>query len=326
MQFNLSNFLQWKINIFFYRKLGWNLAFWYIIIIGKIYFLIRRNEREKIRKVVFHVLCFHNSMTKKSAMTRRIFCGIFWHYYEKVFNVYSCVEKLNKFFSHHIDSKGISILEEGLAQGKGVLLVTGHFGGIEFIPTFLASQKYPITILVKFGTEQLRKKSHKLADKMSFKIIDIENCPNVINAIVEDLKSNRIVITQCDEIECWKPSLKDRISFLGKDFHLDRTINTLIKRGKCTLVFAVMKRIDRRRYQFIANSLDDIKDAFGRPHNKTMGELVLKYLERYIYRYPEEWYQWKKISEFEDNPPPILSDKKGEPKLWLKPAFEKIIS
>ena len=25
-----------------------------------------------------------------------------------------------------------------------------------------------------------------------------------------------------------------------------------------------------------------------------MGAMVLKFMEHYIYKYPEEWYQWKK--------------------------------
>ncbi len=56
---------------------------------------------------------------------------------------------------------GLSAIEQGIAKGKGVLLVTGHFGGIEFIPTYLAARNYPVTILVKFSSNHLRKISNE---------------------------------------------------------------------------------------------------------------------------------------------------------------------
>ena len=43
--FKLSNFLQVKFNIFLYRLFGWGLARVYIFILGKIYFLIKRDEK-----------------------------------------------------------------------------------------------------------------------------------------------------------------------------------------------------------------------------------------------------------------------------------------
>ena len=31
--------------------------------------------------------------------------------------------------------------------------------------------------------------------------------------------------------------------------------------------------------------------------NMSIGEVMVKFLERYIYKYPEEWYQWKKYTK-----------------------------
>lgn len=295
MRFNLSSFLQWKINIFLCQKLGWRLAMTYIIILGNLYFFFIPDEKKKIREAVKAVFCNHKEQGEIETITKMVFRGILSHYYEKIFNVYSPIDRLKNFLNRHIKQEGISGIEEGIARGKGVLLVTGHFGGIEFIPTFLAARNYPVTIMAKFSSDHLRKISKELAGKLKFKIIDANDCPNIIRAINANLNDNRIVITQCDEIEEWRPSLYEKVSFLGKRTPLDKTINTLIKRTKTTVIFAVMHRVDGRSYKFVAHSWDEILNAGLRLSNASIGETVLKLLEHYIYNHPEEWYQWKKV-------------------------------
>ena len=324
MQLSLSSFLQWKINILLCQKLGWNFAFFYIMVLGNLFFLVKRKEKKKIKEAVKMVFDKQKGRFEKKTIIRGVFQGILWHYYEKIFNVYTSVEKLKNFFNRYIKPDGIAAIEQGIAKGKGVLLVTGHFGGIEFIPTYLAAQDYPVTIIAKFSSEHLRKISSELAGKMSFKIIDANHCSNIVKAILENLRENRIVITQCDEIEAWRPSLHQEVSFLGKRIHLDKTINTLIKRGKASLVFAVMRRINNQGYKFIAHSWDEIVNALGQTGNSSGGELVLRYLEQYIYHHPEEWYQWKKVSEIEKVEGRAVPVSELRSPAWMKPVFEGI--
>ncbi len=324
MQLNLSTFLQWKINILLCQKLGWNFAFFYVMVLGNLYFLIKRKEKRKIEDAVKMVFEKQKGQSEKRTITREIFQGILWHYYEKIFNVYSPIEKLKNFFTHYVKPDGISAIEQGLARGKGVLLVTGHFGGIEFIPTYLAAQNYPITIMAKFSTEHLRKISNELADKMKFKVIDANHCPNIVKAILDNLRENRVVITQCDEIEEWRPSLKEEMSFLGKRIHPDKTINTLARRCDATLIFSVMRRVSKQEYKFIVRSSEEILIAFGKTTHRSIGEMVLKYLEQYIYHHPEEWYQWKKVSEIKKMEGRVVPVNELRSPSWMKAAFEGI--
>ncbi len=215
MQLSLSKFLQWKINILLCQKLGWNFAFFYIMVLGNLYFLFKRKEKKKIKEAVKMVFATQKGRSEKRTIVRGVFKGILWHYYEKIFNVYTSLERLKIFFNQHIEPDGIPAIEQGIARGKGVLLVTGHFGGIEFIPKYLATQNYPVTILAKFSSEHLKNISVKQADKLAINLINANECPNIIKAIIQDLKQNRIVITQCDEIEEWRPSLNEEVSFLG---------------------------------------------------------------------------------------------------------------
>ena len=38
------------------------------------------------------------------------------------------------------------------------------------------------------------------------KIIDADQTPNVMKAVLYNLRNNRIVVTPCDEIDEWRPS------------------------------------------------------------------------------------------------------------------------
>ena len=322
MKMNLSAFLQWKINILLCQKLGWNFAFFYIMFLGNIYFLFKRKEKKKIEEAVKMVFEKQKGQFEKRSITRKVFRGILYHYYEKIFNVYTSIDKLKSFFKQSIRPDGISAIERGIARGKGVLLVTGHFGGIEFIPKYLASRNFPVTILAKFSSESLKKISLEQAKRLGINLIDAKECSNIIKAIIHDLKKNRIVITQCDEIEKWRPSLNEEVSFLGKRIYLDKTLNTLIRRGNTSVVFSVMHRSNNQLYRFIAHPWDELITSGEQVRDTSLGERVLKLLEQYIYQYPEEWYQWRKVLEIKAMDGLVFSRKEDKTLPWLKPAYE----
>ncbi|MBI5606832.1 MAG: hypothetical protein HY879_26170 [Deltaproteobacteria bacterium] len=324
MHLNLSSFLQWKINIHLYRKLGWRLALVYIMILGRFYFLFKRKEKKKIEGAIKTVFGSQKGPHEIKMIVKGVLRGILWHYFEKIYNVYTPVERLKNFFDHHIQPEGIGAIEQGIARGKGVLMVTSHFGGIEYIPKYLATRNFPVTILAKFSSEHLRNISLEQAGQLAINLIDPTICPNIIKMMLDNLRKNRIVITQCDEIEEWRPSLHEEVFFLGKRIHLDKTINTLLKRGDTTLVFALMHRVDHHGYQFVAHSRDEILGAFEPSANRTVGELVLRYLEQYIYHHPEEWYQWKKVPEIKTARGTAVPAGDIKSPAWMRPALEGI--
>ena len=85
-----------------------------------------------------------------------------------------------------------------------------------------------------------------------------------------------------------------------------------------------MHRINNQVYRFIAHPWEKIINSGEHSTNKSLGELVLKYLEKYIYQYPEEWYQWKKVPEIKIVKGRAVPEKERKAQLWLKPAFGRI--
>jgi len=106
---------------------------------------------------------------------------------------------------------------------------------------------------------------------------------------------------------------------------LDKTINILSKRCAATVVFGVMHRNDNHRYKFIATSYEEIVKQYQRSINMSMGCMVLKFMEHYIYKYPEEWYQWKKYPALDMFTTSGIEVKVPSPIPLLEPSMGKAV-
>jgi KDO2-lipid IV(A) lauroyltransferase len=295
MRLNISSFLQWRINVYIYAHLGWRWAYYYIKILAWLYFGINRRDKAKIRSAVATVFGPHKQRSEIKAIFKKVLRGVVAHYYEKLFNAYCTYETLNAFVHTHIELEGLETIARSLALKKGVLLITGHVGGVELIPAFLGYHQCPVTILAKFKSKHLRRASQRQGRRFQTRIVDADRTPNILRALIDNLKKNRVVITQCDEIDEWRPSRTGCIHFLGKLTALDRTIDVLAKRVDAPIVFGLMHRRQNHHYQFKVASLEQMKTQVTGTAPMSVGAIVLKYLEQYIYNHPDGWYQWKKF-------------------------------
>ena len=294
MKLNLSSFLQWRCNIIMCKILGLKITYYYISLLGKLYFFFNKKEKWQIKKAINTVFSHQKHQFEIRSLTKNVFRGIIFHYYEKFVNAFALPRALKSFLDSHVEGEGMTALEKALAKGNGALLITGHYGGLEFIPAFLGGKNYPVTVVARFSTDSLRKLCFHQADNFSVKVIDGDHTPNIVKAIFADLRENRIVITQCDEIDEWRPCRHKKIHFLGQWIRLDKTINLLSNRCGAAIVFGVMHRNHQHRYKFIVTSWEEMAKRFQRSKDMSIGAVVLKFMENYIYEYPEGWYQWKK--------------------------------
>ena len=292
--FRLSNFLQARVNIFLCMVFGWNLAKFYVFFLGRIYFFIKSDEKQIIEKSVLEVMSMIRRDDDRDQILKRVFKGILYHYYEKLYIAFENKRKAAGFLSASIICNDLVLIKKALLNGRGVIFITGHYGAIEFIPTLLAVKNIDISMIARFKTAQLRKKVFAQAEKYNIKMIDAEKSENVFRNAISELKENRVLVTQCDEIDEWRPSDRKRTTFLGQITGLDRTINIMQKRSGAEVLFGVIHRYSLSRYELIVYSHDDMLKMISNSNSITTGEAVLKVLEQFIYHYPEQWYQWKK--------------------------------
>ena len=201
MKIKLSSFLQWKGNVYLYRKFGWELAFRYLVILAAFYFLVNKKEKQEITEAIENTFGDRKNKSEMKNIRKGVFDGIFAHYYEKLYNAYENNGDLAAFFQESVEAESLHKLDTALEKGKGILFVTGHYGGIEYIPIFIAMKGYPISVVAKFATPQLKETLYNKTKDLGLRIIDADEEKSVMGAIIRELRANRIVFFECDEIE-----------------------------------------------------------------------------------------------------------------------------
>lgn len=295
----------------------------YIMLLGKLYFFVNRKEKYKIEGAVETVFAGLKSRSETNFIKKNVLQGIFCHYYEKIFNAYENIGGLKNFFEASIEAPFLIKLDSALKNGRGVLFVTGHYGGIEYIPIFLAFKKYPISVIARFKTRELKYTLYLKTKDLGLKIIDAEEKNGTLQSIIQDLNKNRIVFIECDEIEAWKPSQKEVMFFLQKIIRVDRTINLIHRKTGAEVIFGILHRFNLRKYSLVIENCQDLLSRYRKI--SSVGEAVLKCLEQFIYSSPEEWYQWKHYTDIEAFPAIGIELKKQIFIPLFKPALGEVL-
>ncbi|HAK44792.1 MAG TPA: hypothetical protein DCO79_02570 [Spirochaeta sp.] len=289
---NLSKFLQAEINIFLFKIMPYRISQIYLHLLGKIYYRFKKNEKLLIEKTIHHIYNGRLAPNELKKLIEEVFKGIFTHYHEKLFVAYSNYTLLKKRFFSWVTITGEDEFKAALAGGKGILLVTAHYGAVEWLPGSLAARGYPVTMILRFQTRKLKRTTEKIALEMKdAEILDL-NDGNVIFAAIEALKSGRILVTECDEFDTWRKSKKISVDFLGQTMQGDKTLDILRKRTGAAVATALMHRNGPKDYTLKLNTLD-AEEAAANP----LGKITMEILDEQLKESPEQWYQWKDFGE-----------------------------
>jgi KDO2-lipid IV(A) lauroyltransferase len=289
---SLSKFLQMRLNSFLFRFLPFSISCFYIKILGRIYYLLNWSEKTLIRKTIKHVLGTPVQAASLHKKAKDVFKGIFDHYHEKLFVGYSNFPKLMEFLKSRVRFAGAENLQAALEDGKGVILVTGHFGAVEFLPGALALNGYPTSMICRFQTTHLRESMGQRAEAVGLHLIDADE-GNIILSAMKALKQGRILITECDEFDEWRPDPHRDSYFLKCRLPSDRSLEVLRKRSGAQVITALVQRDGHQQYTC---NLTPVGNG-GSPVNLTIHEQCLGVLERTVENCPEQWYQWKKFGK-----------------------------
>jgi Kdo2-lipid IVA lauroyltransferase/acyltransferase len=289
---SLSKFLQMKVNSFLFRFLPFSISRGYIMLLGKLYYLLNWADRKLIHKTIGYIFKRKYPNGLLNQKINAAFKGIFDHYHEKLFVGYSNFPRLLKFLKSQVGFAGEDQLQEALQQGKGVILVTGHYGAVEFLPGSLALNGYPTSMICRFQTTRLRESMGRRAEAVGLNLIDADE-GNIILTAMKALKQGRILITECDEFDEWRPDPHRNSYFLNCRLTSDRTLDLLQKRSGAPVVTALMQRQGQKRYSCNLTAVGN--GAF--PPHLSLSEKCLSVLESAVEDSPEQWYQWKKFGK-----------------------------
>jgi lauroyl/myristoyl acyltransferase len=254
--------------------------------------MLARQEGDEIRENL-------DAVARKLAITApldevvsRTFLGVYTHYFEKLITAFAPVKKVYRFVEERTMLQDEQLLQEALALGQGVILVSAHFGGIEFLPVLMALKGYPVAMVVRFKTCRLKQALVPRAEALNIRLIDADNGDGVLFSALQSLKENRILITECDEFKAWRPAPKRWAEFLGCSCPMDRTLDILHRRYRSPVLMGLNRRVKGTFYHL---TIHDVSAREGGLGNESLQQSALRILEQYIREAPEQWYQWKNV-------------------------------
>jgi len=281
---DLSKFLQAEPNTLLARFMPFSVYRHYLSFLGFYYFSIRRQERRRLSQSLRFVLGSRLSRMKFRHILYKTYFGIFEHYYEKMINAYRSLPKVIAYLKDNVSISNKDWLDELTARKKGGILVTGHFGAVEYLPLFLSVKNYRPTMIVRFKTDKIRDILTYKSSMVDLELIDADN-ENVIYKALTAIRNGRILITLCDEAKYWRPCKTKTMFIFGQSVPCDRTLDILVRRSKAPCCLGLMQRV-KNGYNLSINPLDRKDD------DTSLTEAAWSILEQYIYRYPDQWYQW----------------------------------
>jgi Kdo2-lipid IVA lauroyltransferase/acyltransferase len=295
MKTNLSSFLQTKTNFSILCCLHRHqLAYYYLLALFWIYFLLQYRQKKAIKATVKKTFP-HLTPSELKYTLKGIYRGIFKHYWEKFHNLLTPTPQLLTFFKARIN--GHTKLQEFLdsrQNGNGVLLLTAHFGGVEYFSKYFTLNKHSTSIIARFSSGRPAEIAYKQSEELGINVINDDTTDNVIAKMFEDLKNGRIVIFLIDELSMWKWKKKiPTISFLNQPLPLFKGLSAIME--KCRLYdipifFGALRRDPGDSYEFIAEKL-----AVGPSHDNEPALKATNCLQRLIFNDPSLWYHWSDL-------------------------------
>ena len=316
MKLNISVFFQSPINIFIFRHVSPRISRRYLQAVGFLYYLVNRKEKRRIARNVRDLLDGKEE-SHLQRVTRNTFRGIFSHYFEKMCSAFMETEAIERYVRHHVAIEGADLLVKALEKGKGCILVTAHWGGVEFIPWVLTVGRYPASIILECKTARLAKAFQRHESLVGTELIIASSYGgSVLVRALQALKSNRVLMTQCDEVETWHKRRASTIRLFGRSLYFDNTIEVIAKRTGAAVVGAFLERRPNGRYTL------HVEDVSVERSVASASRECLELWERYVMRAPEQWYQWKHWDEMKAPLAPVDPVRIPEPVLW--PSAEHV--
>lgn len=257
---------------------------------GSFFYLLNPKEKETIEWNIYQVFIPTTPPKSISTIVRAVFDGIYSHYCEKLINAYYGFARVKAFLLKNVFLCGDHILEKELLKGNKVIIVTAHYGGIEFLPFSLAFSGYKVAMMVRYKTYQLKQTLENLADRTGTRFIDCDEDRSFSKAIAA-LNEGYVLITECDESETWSHSKTQSIGILGQQIPVDRSLDILHKKTEAVILTAFVRRLENFKYVLEIGRPDDFPGTEG---IQSIQGKILKAFERYVLNFPEQWYEWKK--------------------------------
>ncbi len=290
LRLDMSRFFQSSLNVSLAGFIPRKVYRRYFLLLGLVYLALRRDIRRKIAYGTRSVYGDESSIFKRLRLELDIYLGLVDHYFEKMWNIYSPFEAFRDYIRRHTVIANRAWLDHSLQNSTGILLISGHYGGVEYLTITLSILGYKPAIIARFKTPELLEKTLPKAKLNNIEILNADE-PKVLFRAARILKEGKILITMCDEFSRWICCPDKTVTVFGKTLFQDKTLDLLHRRANVPVCLGLMQR-DKKGYQLEIQPLSAAAED-----KESLANRSWRLLEQCILKNPGQWYQWQKVTE-----------------------------
>jgi KDO2-lipid IV(A) lauroyltransferase len=195
---------------------------------------------------------------------------------------------------NRIDTEGLAFLDEALALGKGVILISAHFGPFEYMAQWFAAKGYPLVIPVeKLQDERMLRLMVQLRGSHGVQFLPLEGT-NAVRSLFLALRKNQLILIPADRAVQGESIVRD---FFGAPARLPIGPVSLSMRTGAPLVGAFGWRTSRTRITGRAIPLSLTLPEEERRQEEALTHILIKTLEEVIGQHPDQWVVFSPVWE-----------------------------
>lgn len=231
----------------------------------------------------------------KSGMTRLV--AVYKHLYsfgktllDRVAIIWGDTSKFN------IELEGESYLRNGIDEGKGLIIISAHFGNWEAAANLLGSFGSPVNVVAYEGeAARIRKLFTRALENKVFTIISLDGSPDVSFQILNALNRGEIVAMHADRLLESSLPRAVQVPFLGRPAYFPVGPHAIAAASGAPLIHTFAMRRKTYCYRFRAYPPQHLSFA-GRSERtdqyRKWVELFVHRLEENLIEYPLQWYNF----------------------------------
>ncbi len=188
---------------------------------------------------------------------------------------------------------GYEVLEDLLARGKGVVLITAHVGNWQTALAHLGKLSRPVHALMRYDQGAAAKHYFDVGGKQrQFAIIDAEGPFGGMVEAAAALARGEVVTIMGDR---YIKGSFSRVQFLGSEVRLPDSAYVLASCAQAPVVIMLSAKTGRRRYEL--KIWDVLSPEYrSRDERSVMTQACARRfaraLEKYLKQYPYQWYNF----------------------------------
>jgi len=258
------------------KKVGYLVA----IVFADIAYVLSPQLRDSIAQNMRHVLGPESDEAARRKVVRGVVRNTAKNYFDLIKIPHMTPEEIERQVTPHNEHH----LADALAKGKGVVLVTAHFGSFDMAAQLLAVRSVRTTILVE-ALEPVQLLDHVVSLRRSKGLNVMPAKPGALEVMLQSLRKGEVVLLACDRDVTGEAP---KSLFFGEETRLpDIAVRIALRTGAAVVPVFNMRREDGQYDVYLEPPIKVSPNGSGAVA-ECMNQVV-RAMEKYIKSCPEQW-------------------------------------